>query len=246
MQDPTEPIILSRLDEIDEVPDDTILWRYIDLAGLIWMLTERALVFRSPRSFEDNFEGAWPPSAIEQIQNKVLHSHHHLFDGPFLDVAHVCCWHGSPHENYLMWKAYGPLSGVAIRTTAGALRSALPENFVAVRQIRYVDFTNEPCSPVNILEPLLRKRLEFSAENEVRVLTIGADSSPSPLVRVVDKDRIAHSIDPEKLIVEIVLSHQISFLKAGVEQILSSLGFSIPLRLSRLSESPTRVLQERG
>ncbi len=244
MPDPDELIILSRRDEVEDVPDHTVLWRYIDLASLIWMLTEQALVFRSPRSFEDKYEGAWPHSAIKQIQNKVASSSLHLFDGRFLDIVHVSCWHEFDHENHLMWKAYGRLSGVAIRTTAGAIRSAFPENFGRVRRIKYVDFSKELCWPGNLDEAVLRKRQEFSGENEVRVLTIGADTSPSSLVRVVDEDRIALSIDPEKLIVEIVLSHQISFLKDGLEQVLTSLGLTIPLRISSLSASPLRVSSE--
>jgi hypothetical protein len=234
------------MDELEDVPDHTVLWRYTDLASLIWILTEQALVFRSPQSFDDKFEGAWPELAIETIHATVGPSHHHIFDGPLLKDIYVSCWHKFEEENHLMWKAYGPSSGVAIRTTAGAIRSALPPGFVRVRKIRYANFATEQCWPGNPEEAVLRKRQEFSGEAEVRVLTgIGTKRSQSTLCRTVDRDRIALSVDPAILILEIVLSDQISFVKDGLEQILSSLGIAIPLRLSTLSALPIRVSQKR-
>jgi hypothetical protein len=42
-------------------PDDTKLWRYLDLSQFFWLLSEQSLYFASLTEFKDRWEGAFTP-----------------------------------------------------------------------------------------------------------------------------------------------------------------------------------------
>jgi hypothetical protein len=45
-------------------PNDTKVWRYLDLSHFLWLLSRRALYFASVLEFDDLWEGALPTGAI--------------------------------------------------------------------------------------------------------------------------------------------------------------------------------------
>ena len=54
-----------------EIPDgDTVLWRYMDLAKLLALVSKRSLFFPSLDKLGDRFEGRWSNRTLEMIQDR--------------------------------------------------------------------------------------------------------------------------------------------------------------------------------
>jgi hypothetical protein len=45
-------------------PDETKLWRYLDLSQFLWLLSRRALYFAKVSEFDDLWEGVLPTGAV--------------------------------------------------------------------------------------------------------------------------------------------------------------------------------------
>ena len=118
----------------------------------------------------------------------------------------VCCWFASDIESAGMWSIYGH-GGVAIGTTVGRLRKALPtDRHFQISRIRYVDRRPSSSDHFNpeakrdvpyIHRPHFIKGREYKHEQEIRVATFCHGQ---------DKGRIIRRILTDELIQEIVLS----------------------------------------
>ncbi|MGA4422897.1 DUF2971 domain-containing protein [Ralstonia nicotianae] len=89
----------------------------------------------------------------------------------------VNCWYKSEHESEGMWGLYSR-GGIAIRTSVGALKSALADDqegrVIHVGAIKYIDFTNESLKPSDCVSEDghligMLKRVAYAHENEVRM-----------------------------------------------------------------------------
>lgn len=49
-------------------PDDTKLWRYLDLSYFLWLLSRQSLYFADLIEFDDQWEGALPAGSIEGLK----------------------------------------------------------------------------------------------------------------------------------------------------------------------------------
>lgn len=184
--------------------DDTVLWRYMDLAKFVSILSTRMLYFPSALSFADPFEGTVNQTSHEaaklRLETKIsaagkkglgkflrLRHEDQWVELPLVadDVAlglsqglqnirartYVSCWHQNEHESEAMWRLYVPdmTSGIALRTTVGRLKAALPQNLKPV-PVSYMDYAGKT-ELEYFSQPFVTKRIAFEHEREWRVVT---------------------------------------------------------------------------
>jgi hypothetical protein len=117
---------------LTDIPDDTVLWRYVDLYRLLDLLQTSELHLTRVDQMEDRWEGAYSSVNVAQrparygkywsAMSTVLpqwyeNSRTHMF---------INCWYMGADESYAMWRLYDAAGkGVAIKTNAALLKSAL-------------------------------------------------------------------------------------------------------------------------
>jgi hypothetical protein len=159
------------------VPDATVIWRYFRFGRFVDILKDNSLWFARPCSFDDRWEGLYPPSYIRRTreyadENGISYDE---FKEEFRrrELRHryghfVNCWHISESESDAMWRLYGlGQNGIAIQSTVGDVRECLrPHNH---GQVIYYDPSHDVVSE-SIFGPhdILFKRLPFSWEHEYR------------------------------------------------------------------------------
>jgi hypothetical protein len=167
--------------ELSMPPDDTILWRYIDLSKLLYLLEHRSLWFPRADQFEDPLEGTFTDAEIEHLRtldaaNSSLPSpisRSYLRGSQYMrSTAYVNCWRAGRSESMAMWDLYGRDSGtVAMKTTVGLLKQAIAASawrtFLA--SVTYVDWDSAPFDN-NSLVMCFRKDASYEYENEVRAV----------------------------------------------------------------------------
>jgi hypothetical protein len=190
------------------------LWRYFRATRFIDSVQLSTLHFAAATQFQDRFEGA---VAIQPADFPIDPRY------PELDTAEraferlrrltkLSCWHRADYESDAMWKLYAAAhKGVAIRTTAGRLRSALKpfrlaptygEEVPFLGDIRYADLL-EVRLRVGMEERFFYKHRAFEWEHEFRV-AISLRSAEEFGVNVPDLG-IKVSFDPDALIQSVYL-----------------------------------------
>lgn len=173
-------------------PDNTTLWRYMDLSAFLHMLLTSSLHFSRTCQLPDPWEGK-PSSAVRAYLQ-------HIAEGAVADVivdklfrfysesAAISCWHRNCSESIAMWKLYTKGNdGIAIRTTVGKLKRAVtvvPQQ-VLIAEVKYTDFSltiledasQTPLPPVHgpnnewsLPYTLFEKRSVYEHEREVRAV----------------------------------------------------------------------------
>jgi hypothetical protein len=120
-------------------PDETKLWRYLDLFHFLGLLSQQSLYFANLVEFsDDKWEGALPAgmeealrfmyrdvTLMEEIDPEMLR----VFKRSLISLHAtygVNCWHKNQVESVAMWKLYTHgMDGVAIQTTVGRLKTCL-------------------------------------------------------------------------------------------------------------------------
>lgn len=150
------------VDVSPEIPDDTIIRRYLSFPQFLSIIEGEHLWFNSAANFEDDFEGALPPANVlerdvtERFKEDTIERKFGEWakeeipdlDGTvWQDEMHVkhCilnCWRmgeGSDQyaESALFWNAYIPDGvGVSIESTIGQLKKQLQEVGDSLKKIR--------------------------------------------------------------------------------------------------------------
>lgn len=198
-----------------EIPDeDSVIWRFLDLAKFISLLKEKALYMTRADKFEDQFEGA--VCAIEdsdkydealaeyysecldgkQVSEELIKNEHYAIQ-MIRKNSFLSCWFEGAYESIAMWRLYASgkdAKGVAIKTTVGRLKKAIGR-YVEIGRVDYIDYSKEwP----NANEALWRKRLSFDYEHEVRVRIITEGGlTPTPpeyMMLPVNLDEMIESV----------------------------------------------------
>lgn len=233
---------------LPELNEDEPLFRYVDLATLLWTLTERKLFFRDPSTADDPFEGQLCKIDVERMRawNGEHAEHNRRFFAKISEFpVFISCWHNHPTESAIMWKAYGTSVSVAMRTTVARLRSSIPPS-ARIERIRYIDYDSDSFDVKNALNFYLHKRSAFSGELEVRALL----TPPVPTIENFEMTEcgpsgVAVSIDPQTLLEEIVLGPDLCpWFHAPLESILRGENFDIPVRQSQMKSDPYRIFKE--
>lgn len=227
----------------DSLPNDTKLWRYIDLAKFVSLLDTNTLWLARSDTFRDQGEGQFPKemrAAIENIyasftdKDDPLINDANDFQEYLCKNAYVSCWHKNFDENMVMWQLYGQDSNsVAIQTTVGNLKaniskkdsSGLGFHLKSVEYSRAEDVKGQ----LDYIAPFFIKRPHFSFEQEVRILlsTYSAVSpnKDTPLGQVVDLnvveaiEKVLVHPDSQDWFVNVVESISAKYgLKASIEK----------------------------
>ncbi|MCW5602610.1 hypothetical protein [Nitrosomonas sp.] len=174
------------------------VWRYMNLAKLISLISEKRLYLtRLDKLIDDPHEGTLSKYTINGIKSFAISQN--WDDKPVLDqlmkhyhknraTTYVCCWHMNEQESEAMWRLYCGINnghGVAIQTTYSHLLKAIEtESDVYIGCVRYFDPTSEP-QDINALCAAMYKRNAFIHEKEIRMVI-----SPGELRKT---DNIEHS-----------------------------------------------------
>lgn len=241
------------------IQETDALWRYISLAKLINLLSNRILWLSRVDLLDDPFEGStlWP-----HLEKRASFPEHKPED---ISAVHqtmrrwvlVSCWHLSPHESHAMWRLYGlNTEGIALKTSVGQLKKELetsviknsenqlqnlPTNFF-IGPVFYVDYRRtEIIDPSNPFARYFLKREAFTWEREYRVIA----AAPRLLMKegVSDTEMpsfqgIGIPIDPRSLIEEIVVSPLApSWFCDVVNKTVCAFNSSLSVRKSSLNEN---------
>lgn len=165
--------------------DDTVIWRFMDLAKFVSLLKDKALFMTRADRFEDQFEGAVCAEEDADRYNEALMVYYaemlkgnavpkELFDNErtanrLLRMnSYINCWYEGEHETMAMWRLYASgkeAKGVAVKTTVGQLKNAIG-HYVEIGRIEYIDYSIQwP----NVNAALWCKSVSFEYEHEVRV-----------------------------------------------------------------------------
>ncbi len=174
--------------QFETPPDDTVIWRFMDLTKFLAMLAHRSLFFCQANKLEDPYEGTWPKAYITGIMESMKKTFEHakakndqekaeIFmkfitdtSQMFLPLAYVNCWHMNPFESAAMWKLHTTNEeGIAIQSTVKRLcESMRPAKApIWLGKVNYIDF--DQCEEIreNIF---LYKRRSFEHERELRAV----------------------------------------------------------------------------
>lgn len=139
-------------------PESRDVWRYMDLASLLWILESEKIHFSSPlQSFDDPYETTLPKAWYEFREEQWKEIGGHWDHDPekfwqersedreeMRENIYANCWHANQTESAAMWELYGEdKSTVAIRTTIKDLKRAFShqeEYAIAIGDVNYVDF----------------------------------------------------------------------------------------------------------
>jgi hypothetical protein len=157
-------------DDVVTPPDDTVLWRYMDLEKFLTLLCERSLYLCRLDGFRDTWEGNWPEPKIP-VGGPPIKTFGGLADA-LRQQFFVNCWHASEVENAGLWDIYSSCAGVAIRTTCGLLKAAVHDDSqFYMGEVTYHDYSDpKVLDHVGILSTAFLKRKNFEYEKEVRLL----------------------------------------------------------------------------
>lgn len=221
---------------------DSPIWRYVDLAKFLDLLSTSQLYFARADNLNDPFEGSWPLAGITRRKKHYTEDSEVTFQyagREFIDGTYVNCWHLSPHESAAMWNLYaGASKGIAIRSTCRRLIEAFrtTDEAIHLSEIRYIDYRTQDFEDhlhSNFLTPFVYKRLSFEHERELRAIVCKAFQTDTP------KYGIKTNVDLEILIDAVFISPDAEpWFKAILEDIVPRFGLKFPIHTSDLAIDP--------
>ena len=86
---------------------------------------------------------------------------------------YVNCWHLGNSESEAMWRLYCPGDkGVAIQTNYNKLVESIADiSSIYIGQVTYIDYESQVFPSGNMLYPVMHKRISFTHEQEVRLVS---------------------------------------------------------------------------
>lgn len=167
-----------KLDE--SLPEDSVLWRYLDAAKFLALLDSSSLHLTRGDQFADKFEGAFTKSVTSAIQ-----ASYEKLDSEFTveefrkrlrERVFVNCWREGQDDSMAMWALYGRSEfSVAITTTVKKLRNEistwkLPYD-VAIRKVTYLKHWRDPELKAKPYSNVFAYKVTaYDYEKEVRII----------------------------------------------------------------------------
>ncbi len=195
-------------------PDESIIWRYMDLSKFLSLITNKKIFFCNMNYLPDQNEGTIP---IRNRMNFKIEqgtaSEDIVIDGNYNPRTHsvdikymyskilekhkrttlVSCWTKKDTESFLLWKAYAPINGIAIKTKIINIKNAIDiSDDYYITDINYQKIDN--CD--NKFKILSYKYPFYKEENEVRII----------IPNISNKKGKNYSVDVDNLIDEIYVS----------------------------------------
>lgn len=176
------------------IEENAKLWRYMDFAKLVSLLSDESLYLCKPDEFDDVYEGRLfgLEKAKKIIENQKLSEGNGFTFGSYDEYSRVKlatsdfsrenvfinCWHLNEEESAAMWGLYVKSGqGIAVQTTFGRIKKSLNccGKQVYIGKVKYVDHKKEENFYGNNILPFFTKRLSFKHEEEVRIVYSAPD-----------------------------------------------------------------------
>ena len=161
----------------DPLPDDAVLWRYMDFTKFVSLLEKSSLFFARADKLEDPFEGYLPNISREKAQ-RFFEGYPDCLQTMLKSIKErsrfmlINCWHESDHESAAMWKLYAKDdNGISIKTDFDSLaKSFTSSQDIFIGRISYIDYETDSLPHSSVLNVFLCKRKSFEHEHEVRAI----------------------------------------------------------------------------
>jgi len=171
-----------------EFPDlNTPIWRYMDLAKFLDLITHKRIFFPNGSTLSDQYEGTMPEAVIESkraelkasgLTGRDLNEEMFIYKmyeaDSMINLSLISCWTAEKEESYALWKIYlgGQKLGCAIKSTVGRLIESIekgndpfPEDYY-IGKVQYSETL--PKDTRHRLCKLTRKMPVYRYENEIR------------------------------------------------------------------------------
>ncbi len=233
-----------------EPPASATLWRYIDLAKYLDLLSKRHLWMSRADLLSDPYEGSrTQPDVAQRValaadldpvaaDNFVTHA---AEIGRFLTIwMYISCWHLNEAESAAMWRTYMIGHGITIVTTTDRLgKSIIGPEEVSLSVVQYIDYETDSIPADNVFHPFLHKRRSFEHEREVRAICMQPPTTAAALHPSQQAEGIGVSVDVNRLVSEVrVAPDSPSWFRDVVEDVTRKYGFDFPVRRSSLAADP--------
>ena len=234
--------------EIETPPDDTVIWRYVELESLIALLSSSQLHFTRLSDLRDPWEGVWPKSAIDAIK-AVPHPAVAQGFAQMVDfgraTCYVNCWHGSQFESAALWDLYSRAAGFALKSDIRSLKRAFADGpRIFIGKVKYIYFDAPDIALGTTLKYAFHKRKSFSHEQEIRVLLWHLPKRIDPEVgEVIDPTLAGKVLYVDVSLGELIHAAYLSpmtpaWLVPHVKTLFERIGLgSIPIKRSELYDS---------
>lgn len=242
-------------------PDETKLWRYMDLGKFASLMFSKRLYFSKASNLGDPFEFS-KTFAERKMAEYILANRHSdprlaqwigipevvvkdEVGGPWRrelrDQVYVNCWHAANHESAAMWRLYSKADeSICIQSTFGRLKFELPE-FIHAGLVQYLDYDNAVIPRGNIFNYIISKRHSFEHERELRAAACIHPTVDQANLKgcTLEKDGLTVPVVLKALIEQVVVSpfSQSWFLEV-VGNLCSQCGLALPVRQSDLAREP--------
>ena len=178
-------------------PQKAQLWRYMDFAKFVSLLSTQTLFFARADRLSDAWEGAMTRPNLnarqfdirnifelnQEQQAGLTRRLSNLFEC-MKKHTYISCWHENEQESAAMWKLYVTGGqGIAVQSTFKSLTQALGTSYpFHAGLVRYKDYNADTFPEGNTLAPFVHKRASFAHEREVRAViqdNRGEDEAPA-------------------------------------------------------------------
>lgn len=191
-----------------------VLWRYVRPERLAELIKTERLYFRRLTAFNDEFEGTLTRRTREQLADWFQRLNRSDRLAAYRQVNeyernqshfYASCWHMNDHESYLMWKAYAPEKGFAIKTTFERLKACCDvfDGVVTGGVVRYVNYERDATETGNDFQHAATKSVQYCDEREFRLLVWGLDPKNQNVQRN-GEDGVNVPVDVSMLIERVV------------------------------------------
>jgi hypothetical protein len=172
-----------------------LVWRYLDLAKYVSLLTGKSLYLPATDRLGDPFEGSLPrntrqawddgvtaaiaATGVDPHPDLLRNMEAHRRDNSDLSAQlrrafYASCWRMGNYESEAMWKLYcGEDQGVAVVLPYSRLADSLTDATYYIGRVSYLDYDNAVMQHGNTFYPYMHKRIAFEHESEVRILRAG-------------------------------------------------------------------------
>ena len=207
-------------------PEDPnqIIWRFIDFAKFVDLISSNELFFLRLDRFDDQFEGS---HTLPTVENRTAYFKHMVEIGEMTTegaektkkilTKHyeeqrkhyaINCWHMNSSESAAMWSLYSKVgAGIAIRSTYLRLKESfkLTPLSIHIGKVSYVDYSRDATGWGVGFIPVLLKGKSFEHEHELRAVIWSWEGGNKDLCDPID-DGVRVRIDIDILIESVLLA----------------------------------------
>jgi hypothetical protein len=253
---------MAQSSDADPPPHSGVeIWRYMDIARFLTLISERSLYFARRHELGDPLEGVWTRPASDSFLSREAPEYRRWMVDEFNRLALISCWHENEWESVAMWKLYvSGREGVALKSTVGRLRRVLTADSTngrpSITRVQYRDdtYTPDTCDFGGILHLerfLFRKTMGYSHEREIRAVLYNphgcaldalfeaghAASHPSQGTEVSQGEAVP--VNLSILIERIVVSPNFPNWAIGsLQKVVDAIGVGAQIEPSRLTDQP--------